>query len=333
MESFLSTYQRWLLPYLRRLDALEPGRKKELLHDLIVSKSQEDLNWTLMVVDNSGGDNLVVAEAADLISLVIDSIYSCQRSDQLEIAMKIYHCLPQRPSGGDSSARSKPTMLLQLHDRLDSLALHLEAADILDTHGVCMTPAAILAKQNDADQVEQLFIRLTRMAVTTNRTRPLTEHQWSQILDDMLRLRSQVFRCVSAQMCHEILVGSLLSCANKETIAWAGAMMQVTPAASSSRSNSSSSLPPPIPFVRSKQLVLDACREYFNSSENLTDSGLDLATQCLTLIPAPDEELQQEKDLISAVHLIAEYGLEMVPLKLRLSQNRLLLVDQVLQSF
>ncbi len=41
--------------------------------------------------------------------------------------------------------------------------------------------------------------------------------------------------------------------------------------------------------------------------------------------------LQAEKDLISAVHLMADYGLDMPPLKIRLTQDRLQLIDLVLQ--
>ena len=329
-DNFLPTFHRWLSPYLRRVDALQPGRRSQLLRDFLLTKSLEKLDWTLQVVANSTVDQLpsvpIVNDTSELISLAVDCIYSCQRSDQLEVAMKIYDCLPERPAAAAASRE-----LNQLHDQLDILQTLLEAADTLEDHGVSLTPALIAAKQNDVEQVEQLFIRLTRTVV--RKTHQFTEHQWKEILQDMLRLQETVFTCISPQLCREILVGSLLSCAKKECISWAGHLLQVDPTQQRRPHHEAEKgfEMSAIPFQRSKQLVLQAAQEYFNSSENLSDPSLELASYCLSLITAQDEEIQEERDLISAVHLMADYGLDMPPLKIRLSQNRLVLIDQVLK--
>ena len=293
-DTFLPKLHRWLMPYLRRLDTLNPGRITELLRGLLVARSQENLDWAQQVCANSKTDqpSPIVADASLLISLALDCIYACQKTDQLEVAMKIYDCLPERPSGSDSTSS-------QLHDQLDQLQSHLEAADILDNHGVAITPAAISSKQNDEEQLEQLFVRLTRIAM---RKAP-TENRWKELLDDMLELQSKVFGRISPQLCYEILVGSLLSSARKESIASAGLMLRLDPNRDShATTTSESGYRKPlemavIPFERSKQLILQAAEEYFNSSENLSDPSLELASYCLGLVTIDDEQIQQEKVL------------------------------------
>ena len=223
-ETFLYTFNRWLMPYLRRLDALQPGRISELLRDLLLTKSREHLGWALQVSANSKVDkpSAIIPDAAQLISLALDCIYACQSLDQLEVAMKIYDCLPERPKG----SRTDPK-LTKLHDQLDLLQSHLEAADILEHHDIIMTPTMIATKQKDAEQTEQLFVRLTRTAM--RKTQSLMDSQWKEVLQDMLALQKKVFHCISRQLCYEILVGSLLSCAKKESITWAGSLLQTSP--------------------------------------------------------------------------------------------------------
>lgn len=296
VDTFLPKLHRWLMPYLRRLDTLQPGRITVLLRELLVARSQESLDWAQQVCANSKTDQAspIVADASLLISLALDCIYACQRTDQLEVAMKIYDCLPERPSG----SKTDP-ILSQLHDQLDQLQSHLEAADILENHDVAVTPATISAKQNDEEQLEQLFVRLTRTAM--RKGQPPTENRWKELLDDMLELQSKVFRRISPQLCYEILVGSLLSSARKESIASAGLMLRLDPNRDSqSTISSEGGYRKPlemavIPFDRSKQLILQAAEEYFNSSENLSDPSLELASYCLGLITIDDEQIQQEK--------------------------------------
>lgn len=276
-ETFVPTLNRWLMPYLRRLDTLRPGSMSELLRSVLVAKSQEDLNWILQICSNSKSEQAshLISEPTLLISLALDCLYACQQANQLENAMKIYDCLPERPN----ESHIDP-LLNELHDKLDVLQTHLEAADILSNHGIPMTPAMIAAKQNDADQVEQLFIRLTRTVL-----RKQNDNEWKDLNEDMLELQRKVFGSITPQACYEILVGSMLSSAKKTAIKAAGALLQLEP-------NSSASS---IPFERSKKLILEAAEEYFNSSENFSDPCLEMADYCLGLITVKDEQIQEGK--------------------------------------
>ena len=296
-DSFLAKLNHWLMPYLRRVDALQSGRIMELLRGLLVAKSQDDLDWALQVCANSKTDQVspIVSDSCFLISLALDCIYGCQRTDQLQVAMNIYECLPERPTG----SKIDPA-LTRLHDQLDRLQSHLEAVDTLNNYEVAVTPAAVAAKQNDEEQLEQLFVRLTRTVM--RKDQPSMDNQWKKLLDDMLELQSKVFDRISAQLCYEILVGSLLSSAKKENITSAGLMLRLDhnhdskTALSTSESGHRKPLEMSlIPYERSKQLILQAAEEYFNSSENLSDPSLKLASYCLGLVTIEDEQIQAEK--------------------------------------
>lgn len=299
-DSFLPKLHRWLMPYLRRLDTVQPGRINELLRGLLVARSQENLDWALQVCLNSKPDqtSVIITDPIFLISLALDCIYACQKTDQLETAMKIYDCLPERPSDSKNDF-----ILTQLHDRLDQLQSHLEAADILENYDVAITPADIASKQKDEDQIEQLFVRLTRTAMRKGQTS--NENRWKELLDDMLELQNKVFNRIRPQMCYEILVGSLLSSARKESITSAGMLLKLNPDVDTELSLESTALLESechrplemavIPFKRSKQLILQASEEYFNSSENLSDPSLELAILCLGLVTVEDEQIQEEK--------------------------------------
>ena len=274
--SFLATLNHRLMPYLRRLDGLKSGRMMELLRGLLVAKSQDELDWTLQICANSKTDLVrkIVSGSCFLISLALDCIYKCQRTDQLQRAMKIYECLPERPTCSEIHPD-----LDRLHDQLDRLQSHLEAVEILNNYGVAVTPAVVAAKQNDEEQLEQLFVRMTRTVI------PSMDYQWKKLLDDMLKLQSKVFGRTSVEFCYEIFVYSysysLLSSGKKENITSAGLMLHL-------------GYGKPLE-MRSKQLILQAAEEYFNSSENVSDPNLKLASHCLGLVTVEDEQIQAEK--------------------------------------
>ncbi len=63
---------------------------------------------------------------------------------------------------------------------LNEMKTRLEAAYTLDQYGVALTPAQIATKQEDVDQVEQLFVRLARTVV--RKTGQFNESHYREIL-------------------------------------------------------------------------------------------------------------------------------------------------------
>lgn len=72
---------------------------------------------------------------------------------------------------------------------------------------------------------------------------------------------------------------------------------------------------PRIKCSRGMELVLDAAKEYFNSSADLSDKAMDLARECLNLIEDRSSALQEEFDLIAALALLDDFGITILPLQ------------------
>uniref|UniRef100_A0A8C5A8F3 NBAS subunit of NRZ tethering complex n=1 Tax=Gadus morhua TaxID=8049 RepID=A0A8C5A8F3_GADMO len=83
-----------------------------------------------------------------------------------------------------------------------------------------------------------------------------------------------------------------------------------------------------VAYDQSVELVLAAAREYFNSSTSLTDSCMGLARACLQLITDGPPAVQEELDLISALCQLEDFGVNILPLQVRLRSDRLSLVKE-----
>lgn len=72
---------------------------------------------------------------------------------------------------------------------------------------------------------------------------------------------------------------------------------------------------PRVKCTRGTELVLDAAKEYFNSSADLSDKVMDLARECLNVIEDRSPALQEEFDLIAALALLDDFGISILPLQ------------------
>lgn len=72
---------------------------------------------------------------------------------------------------------------------------------------------------------------------------------------------------------------------------------------------------PRIKCSRGIELVLDASKEYFDSSADLTDKAMDLARDCLNLTEDRSAALQEEYNLIAALALLDDFGITILPLQ------------------
>lgn len=91
-------------------------------------------------------------------------------------------------------------------------------------------------------------------------------------------------------------------------------------------------LGPRIKCSRATELVLQAAKEYFNSSSDLSDKVMDLARECLNLIEDHSPALQEECDLIAALAVLIDFGISILPLQVRLCEDKISLIRQVLES-
>ncbi|KAK3595169.1 hypothetical protein CHS0354_002768 [Potamilus streckersoni] len=324
-EMYSKNLHKWLIPFLKQCERRSPLSYNTLLRDYIVTKAKTDLTLPLKIFEASKINlpNPVLSSQVEVMSVALEAIYTCERDDQLSLAVEILKCLPQKGYGRETAESKK------LHAQVDKLEHHHSAARILNEHGIKKTIFSIKELENNADEVEQLFIKLTRFAA--KKDPPLSETQWSKLHGDIMEIQDRVFHCVSKTLCHEIFTASLLCSGKLENIKLAGKLVERT---------ESGQMPTPtvytfqtrVPYDRSIILILSSAQEYFNSSASLSDPCMDLARSCLNLIQDKQPQIQEEQDLIASLTILEEFDVSLLPLQVRLSKDRLQLVKQAVQN-
>ncbi|XP_064620288.1 NBAS subunit of NRZ tethering complex-like [Lineus longissimus] len=327
-EMFEKNMHRWLVPFLERCDRLNPGSGSDLMRSYLVDLAITDLTLCCKVFENSRSHQRqpVIKNEYELMSIALEGVYACERDDQLALSTAILECLPQRKKehSGD---------IIKLHNLVDELERHLHAASILQKHGLPKTLAYIRDTQRDFEETKNLFTKLSRFA--GRRVPHPNELQWKTLLHDMLDLCTGLMKSMQPKLVYEIFTESLLCSSNLNSIKLASEMMEC--GSNEAHSSTGSGLPsvllqPKVEYRRAFELALNAAREYFNSSANLIDPCMHLAKSCLLLIKDKNVEIQQELDLIDSLGLLNEFGMNILPLQVRLNKDRLDLVRQALNS-
>nr|XP_061806612.1 NBAS subunit of NRZ tethering complex-like [Nerophis lumbriciformis] len=320
---------QWMLPFLHRCERQEAGAAARLLRDFLVGLASRDLSFPLIIFQHSKPDcsQKVIGDPDQLMRVALECIYCSERDDQLSLCYDILECLPQRGFGPETDATSS------LHDQVDQLEKHLSVAEVLEKHGLQKPISYVRKSQKSPEEAHQLMVKLCRH--TGRKKPPVGESVWRGLLQDLLDMQHNVYTCLQPHTCHQIFVESLLCSSRVENVCLAGQLMR--------RSEAGQDVPVGLSFLgkgpavkvaydKSVELVLAAAREYFNSSTALTDPCMGLARACLQLISDRPPAVQEELDLIDALGLLEDFGVNILPLQVRLRSERLSLVEEGVAS-
>uniref|UniRef100_A0AAQ5YKA6 Neuroblastoma-amplified sequence N-terminal domain-containing protein n=1 Tax=Amphiprion ocellaris TaxID=80972 RepID=A0AAQ5YKA6_AMPOC len=297
-ERFVKDCFQWMVPFLHRCEHQKEGAAESLLGEYLVGSARTDLTLPLIIFQHSKPDcqQKIMGDPDQLMSAALDCIYSCQRDDQLSLCYDVLECLPQRGYGPETDVTAS------LHDQVDKLEKHLSVSEVLEKHGL----------QKPISYVQ------------TSQTKPPAFSVWRGLLQDLLDMQQNVYSCLKPETCHQVFVQSLLCSSRLENVRLAGQLMHC------SKVRKGYALK--VSYDSSVELVLDAAREYFNSSTALTDSCMDLARTCLQLITDCPPAIQEELDLISALSQLHDFSVNILPLQVRLRSDRLSLIEECISS-
>ncbi|KAK2171518.1 hypothetical protein NP493_1055g01018 [Ridgeia piscesae] len=331
-EMYIKNVKRWLLPFLQRCNHTNDGCSDRLMVKYLISMAKIDLGLCLKIFRASKADqpDPIIDSEMLLITVALECIYACESTDQLSNAFAVLECLPERGFGTTSK------LLQELHNQVDELECQLSAAEILENNDLSHTIAFIRDTQNDAEEAKKLFTKLTRVA--GRKTPALRARQWKMLLADLLALQEKVYHCIKPSTCYEIFVESLLCSGRLDNIQLAGEMVQKSCHQDSDHLHQSSADSPEgapvwkVPYERAVELVLMAAQEYFDSSANLTDSSMDLARACLNVITDVPQSVLNELDLIQSLSLLNGFGVNILPIQVRMCSDRLELIQKAVDS-
>ncbi|XP_051908566.1 NBAS subunit of NRZ tethering complex isoform X1 [Hippocampus zosterae] len=324
-EHYVKDAFQWMVPFLHRCERQKEGAAERLLWDFLVGLACSDLAFPLLIFQHSKPDcaQKVIGDPDQLMAVALECIYCSERDDQLSLCYDILECLPQRGFGPETDVTSS------LHDRVDKLEKHLSVAEVLEKHGLQKPVSYVRNSQNTPEEAHQLMVKLCRH---TGRKKPAVgESLWRGLLQDLLDMQQNVYTCLKAHTCHQIFVESLLCSSRLENVRLAGQLMHCSTISQEdfvgglSRGKGSAVK---VAYDSSVELVLAAAREYFNSSTTLTDPCMGLARACLQLISDCPPAVQEELDLIDSLSLLHDFGVNILPLQVRLRSDRLTLVNE-----
>ncbi|XP_034143835.1 neuroblastoma-amplified sequence isoform X2 [Esox lucius] len=325
-ERYVKDVFQWLVPFLHRCEKQKGGASEALLREYLVTLSIHDLSLPLAVFQHSRPDK-VLGDPDQLMSVALECIYSCERDDQLSLCYDILECLPQRGYGPETHATAS------LHDQVDKLEKHLSVVEVLEKHGLQKSVSYVRSSQTSAEEAHAVMVKLCRH--TGRRTAPGSESVWRGLLQDLLDMQSNVYTCLQPDICYQIFVESLLCSSHVENVVLAGQLMHcsasgqdVQPVGVSFRERSRAGFTARVGYDTAVELVLAAAREYFNSSTTLTDPCMGLARACLQLISDCPAAVQEELDLISALSVLEDLNVKILPLQVRLRPDRLSIVKE-----
>ncbi|XP_075717206.1 NBAS subunit of NRZ tethering complex isoform X2 [Rhinoderma darwinii] len=323
-EHYVKNAYQWMVPFLHRCEAQTPGAASTLLKGYIVTLAKGDLKFPLKIFQHSKPDcqQKLIPDQDQLMIIALESIYNCERDDQLFLCYDILECLPQRGYGAETD------LTKSLHDKVDQLEQILSVSEILEKHGLQKPISFVKETQSSLEEARKLIVRLTRH--TGRKQPPVSESHWKGLLQDILDMQHNVYTCLSTDVCYEIFAESLLCSNRHENIQLAGHMMHCNSTSVDLPVSINSKGKPQyrVNYEKSVELVLAASREYFNSSATLTDNCMDLARSCLQLITDCPDSIQEELDLIRSLGYLEEFGVNILPLQVRLCSNRLSLIKK-----
>ncbi|XP_065910966.1 NBAS subunit of NRZ tethering complex-like isoform X2 [Dysidea avara] len=332
-KEFAGCFEKFASPFLQRQENVSPGSSEKLLAEYLGNLAKDDLQPCLTIIKTAHTEHPaspLLKNTIKLIELILRCLYTCERTDQLDIADKMFECIPEEKKGD-------PPALVKLHRQVDALDNHLQAADLLHQYGVKKPVYFIRDNKNNNEEAKKIMIKIARTAAA--KKPPLKDSDWLSLSKQLLELQENTFTCLSQDTCYQVLAESLLSSGVQHTIMLGSQLLAhnsyqvpIHVKSSASEQKSGATFKCKIPFSVSVKLVLSAAQDYFNSASSPSDHEMDLAQQCLDLIGETVSEITAEKELIEAMRLLASCQVSILPVKVRLCVNKLEIIDLVLKS-
>ncbi|KAK1127326.1 hypothetical protein K0M31_003870 [Melipona bicolor] len=314
-KNFVEDIKNFLLPFIKRRHQYLGGElQKHLFSDYLISISKEDLKLPVKLFQylKQSHDNEILQMIENISTLALDCIYACNDPNMYEKATCIVDSIAKDRNIRRSGA---------INTLLEELDKELECTKILNKYGVKTTLNALRKNKSNPDAAKQLLIQMARSL--NKRMPPPDEKQWAELLNEMLEIHGLIFTSVDIEICFEICVSARLVSGVKSNIQNCAALIET-------RENEQSLLK--VSYEKTVNLILDASKEYFNSSKSLTDSNMELARACLHLIVDHNVQIKEEYDLINSLQILNEFDIDILPLQVRLMQDRLQLIKDCLNK-
>ncbi|XP_053611454.1 NBAS subunit of NRZ tethering complex-like isoform X2 [Plodia interpunctella] len=308
--TFVADLKQFVIPFLKRYENLTQRAESCIngLTDYLESISVDDLSAILLVLQSPSEFELDVRTHLELVERCL---FAYTGTEQLSAACDLLDTILKQTDGSISNSE-----LVRRVSELERLVA-----------GSGRLAVSVRQLRDVAREHRGASCLLTGLARARARgdEKP-TPQDWADLLKDILELQSSLFTCVTKEECYEIYASSLLTSGDANSIRLAADVLTCSTDNREARRNG-----PLVPYARSVQLASAASKEYFNSASSLSDPALELAKCCLLLIKDGNAEIEEELDLISALQLLSSFDVTLLPIQVRLCEDRMSLIEDCLK--
>ncbi|XP_019696196.1 neuroblastoma-amplified sequence-like isoform X1 [Harpegnathos saltator] len=319
-SNFVENIRNLLLPFIKRRHQYLGGNlEKHLLSDYLICLSKDDLMLPVKFFKylKLTQEAEIIQMIDDVTILALDCICACDDPNMYEKAREILDSLPNHDGHRTNATGS---LVKDVIDELFKLGNELYCTKVLSKYDVKTTLKFIRKHKSDPVVAESLLIQMARSL--NNQFIPSDENKWQQLLSDMLVLRG-ILPCIEVVTCFEIYVSARLVSGVKSIIQNCSTLIQT-------KRNEKS--PMHVSYEKAIDLILEATKEYFNSSKTLNDPNMELAKACLLLMEDDNAKIKEEYDLIKSLQILNEFNVDILPLQVRLTVDRLSLIERCLNN-
>lgn len=226
-------------------------------------------------------DTEILDATKSITTLAVDCIYACNCNDLYLKAKAIFDDTIIHSNGREN--------ISEVYKELEK---ELKCLQILNKYGIQIPLHYIKTSKRNTLDAKELLVQMSEnfmnmyvslfyiisMSViklekcnnqsNVSRYSPPIEKNWTQMLNDMLDIQEQSFKCLEVETCFEISMMARLKSRSKAAIQGCTNLMELK---KTGRSHLKVSYDTAIDFI------LQASNDYFNNSKSLTDPDMDLA--------------------------------------------------------
>ena len=357
-ELFAKHLQDWLIPFISRRPTLHVREK--LLRDYLIKVSKEELFTCLklasLISKTSSSHSL---KEMNLIGIIVECIYTNENPQQVDIAHQLVNEIsmaahksnessPSPIKPPHSAAISWPELGAEQTQQIRLVQAHLRACKLFRKYGLVKTLAYVKDSASSDEKCRDALVKLTWFA--SKRATHSKMSEWIELKKDLKELQQSVYADrINDQECDEIYLTSLLGSRSADNIEFAAELLKDLYA---------------VDKENAIGLALRAAQEYFNAASSHLDPDMGYASDCLNLIVGilaessslggrksqnngsicwnelgetePNvrkyiELVEKERELIQAMQLIFEFDYNILPVQVRLKEDRADIIKDILK--
>ncbi|KAF6217296.1 hypothetical protein GE061_001650 [Apolygus lucorum] len=312
-EDFTYKMLKYFVPFLNR-HGLKNEERYQLYLDFLTYTSQENLKSSLSFISYVLDENYeLIGGPKEICPLIAECLYNYSKLDLILETIEVIDNCATWISHLPNNTRDLQNMLTTLKILRDETL----AAQIVSTYGITATVNSIHRLKSGEDKPKRIIQQMTA-SIVKEYFKSKSISKVTNGFQNILSVQEACFKNVGLDECYEMYASSLLNSSSLPLIELSSSVI------CSKKEVERSCF---LSFDHSIKLILNAAERYFDTSESVEDEAMSFAKACLFLIKDDHVDINTEIDLIQGLRYLNEIGVNLIPVQVRQSQDRMKLLQ------